>query len=317
MEVDVEKRLRRIEEALDHLKENDRDCKLCPRACRVNREAGERGFCRAGIRPKVFRHAAHHGEEPPISGTKGSGTVFFSHCTMRCIYCQNHRFSQLDQGRELSSAELCEVFFDLQDQGCHNINLVTPTQFMPWILEALNLAYGAGLSLPIVYNTSSYETTGLIETLEGIIDIYLADIRYADPVLAREYSNAPDYVARSREALKAMWHATGPLVLDADGIASRGLIIRHLVLPGHSENTRASLNWIAEGLSTDVAVSLMGQYRPAYKALEHQILSRRITAEEYAAAFEIAQELDFETLFIQPSEAEFPDELFGGRMQET
>ena len=233
---------------------------------------------------------------------------------MRCIYCQNYRFSQLDEGREMSAHELCEGSLSLQDAGCHNVNLVTPTHFLPQILEALRLALNAGYDLPIVYNTSSYETVDTIESLDGVVDIYLADARYADSVLARNYSGAPDYVARSREALKAMWRQVGPLVLDESGTAQKGLTIRHLILPGHLEDTRRVLEWIAANISTDVAVSLMGQYRPAHNAMRHPTLGRCLSKEEYDQALKIAQSLDFETLFVQPPDSTFPDHLFGERM---
>jgi len=310
-----EQRLNRVELALDKLRENLHSCKLCPRACAVDRTAGDRGFCRAATLAKTFRIAPHPGEEPPISGTRGSGTVFFSHCAMKCVYCQNYRFSQLDEGKEMSAHELCEAFLSLQDAGCHNVNLVTPTHFLPQILEALRLALSAGFDLPIVYNTSSYETTDTVEALDGVIDIYLADLRYADSSLGGEYSEAPDYVARSREALRAMWRQVGPLVLDENGIAEKGLIIRHLVLPAHQDDTRRVLEWIAANISTDVAVSLMGQYRPAHNAARHPTLRRRLSPAEYDEALRIARSLDYETLFLQEPDSGFPDELFGEQMR--
>ncbi len=310
-----EERLNRVERALDNLSENLRYCKLCPRACGVDRTAGKRGFCRAATLAKVFRFAPHPGEEPPISGAKGSGTVFFSHCTMKCVYCQNHRFSQLDEGKQMSAHELCEAFLSLQDAGCHNVNLVTPTHFLPQILKALRLALSTGFDLPIVYNTSSYETADTIAALEGVVDIYLADGRYSDSKLAGEYSEAPDYVARSREALRAMWRQVGPLVFDKNDIAQKGLIIRHLVLPGHLVDTRRVLEWIAANISTDVAVSLMGQYRPAHKAVRHPTLGVCLSPAEYDEALKFAQSLDFETLFTQPPDSDFPDDLFGERMR--
>jgi len=234
---------------------------------------------------------------------------------MRCAYCQNYRFSQLGEGREMSTHELRDMFLSLQEAGCHNLNLVTPTHFLPQILEALRLALSGGFNLPIVYNTSSYETVDTIESLDGVVDIYLADARYADPGLAHEYSATPDYVARSREALKAMWRTVGPLVLDKDEIAQRGLIIRRLVLPGHLKDTRRALEWIAANISTDVAVSLMGQYRPAYEAMRHEALGKRLSIAEYDEALKVAQSLDFDTLFVQFPDSAFPDELFGRRMR--
>ncbi|MBN2208214.1 MAG: radical SAM protein [Candidatus Coatesbacteria bacterium] len=309
-----EQRLSCVERALDKLTENLRSCKLCPRSCGVDRAAGQLGFCRAGPLAKVFRFAPHPGEEPPISGKGGSGTVFFSHCTMMCVYCQNHRFSQHDEGRQMTAQELFQAFLSLQEAGCHNLNLVTPSHFLLQILDAMRLALAAGFDLPIVYNTSSYETPEVVAALDGVVDVYLADARYADAKLAAEYSKTPDYVARSREALKAMWRQVGPLVLDERDIAQKGLIIRHLVLPGRLEDTRRALEWIAAEISTDVAVSLMGQYRPAHEAVRNRTLNRRLSPAEYDEALKVAQSFDFETLFIQPPDSGFPDDLFGERM---
>ena len=280
----------------------------------MNRASGERGYCRAGALARVFRFGPHGGEEPPISGTGGSGTVFFAHCTMSCVFCQNYRFSQQDRGKEVSADELSEVFLSLQTAGCHNLNLVTPTHFLPQILEGLKMAFSGGFGLPIVYNTSSYENVDTIESLEGVVDIYLADARYADERLAREYSGAADYVVRSREALKAMWEHSGQLELDGEGIARKGLIIRHLVLPGHLKDTRRVLEWIAKGISTDVAVSLMGQYRPMHRAYGHRTLGRRLSLKEYDEALRFARSLDFETLFVQRPDSDFPADLLGEKM---
>jgi len=309
-----EERASCVERASDNLSENLRSCKLCPRSCGADRAAGQLGFCRAGSLAKVFRFAPHPGEEPPISGAKGSGTIFFSHCTMMCVYCQNYRFSQRDEGREVRAHELFHAFLSLKQAGCHNVNLVTPSHFLPQILEAMRLALSAGFDLPIVYNTSSYEALEIIAALNGVVDVYLADARYADANLAGEYSKTPDYVARSRDALKAMWRQVGPLVLDENDIAQKGLIIRHLVLPGHLDDTRRVLEWTAAEISTNVAVSLMGQYRPAHEAVRHRTLNRRLSPAEYDEALKVAQSFDFETLFIQPPDSGFPDDLFGERM---
>jgi len=233
---------------------------------------------------------------------------------MSCVFCQNYRFSQQDRGKEVSADELSEVFLSLQTAGCHNLNLVTPTHFLPQILEGLKMAFSGGFDLPIVYNTSSYENVDTIESLEGVVDIYLADARYADERLAREYSGAADYVACSREALKAMWEHSGQLELDGEGIARKGLIIRHLVLPGHLKDTRRVLEWIAKGISTDVAVSLMGQYRPMHRACGHRTLGRRLSLKEYDEALRFARSLDFETLFVQRPDSDFPADLLGEKM---
>lgn len=313
---DLDSRLSSIRKAIRQLSGSLSVCNLCPRSCRVDRTAGELGFCQAGMSPKVFRFAPHHGEEPPISGTRGSGTVFLSHCTMSCIYCQNWRFSQKHEGREVQPAELCDMMLKLQDAGCHNVNLVTPTHFLPQTLEALELAAAKGFALPIVYNTSSYERVETIEALSGVVDIYLADARYASPDLAHHYSGAPDYVVRSRNALKAMWHQVGPLVVNDDDVAESGLIIRHLALPGHVDDSKRVLEWIATELSGDVAVSLMSQYRPAYEAVGHPSLGRRLSPSEFEQTLEYAKARNFDTLFVQPPDSDFPDDLFGERMKD-
>ena len=312
--VALQNRQSSVTSALERLRANLDSCKLCPRACGVDRASGERGYCRAGACARVFRFGPHIGEEPPISGTRGSGTVFFAHCTMRCVYCQNYCFSQQDRGKELSAEELCEVFLSLQTARCHNLNLVTPTHFLPQILEGLKMAQAARFDLPIVYNTSSYENTDTIESLDGMVDVYLADARYADEHLAHDYSEAADYVARSREALRAMWRQCGPLVLDEEGIAQMGLIIRHLVLPGHLKDTSRVLEWIAKSISTDVAVSLMGQYRPMHRAASHPTLGRRLPLKEYDEALKVARSLNFETLFVQRPDSDFPEKLLGDKM---
>ncbi|HUT03427.1 MAG TPA: radical SAM protein [bacterium] len=312
--VALQNRQSSVTSALERLRANLDSCKLCPRACGVDRASGERGYCRAGARAKIFRFGPHVGEEPPVSGTRGSGTVFFAHCTMRCIFCQNYRFSQQDRGKEVSADELRGMFLSLQTAGCHNLNLVTPTHFLPQILEGLSMAQAAGFDLPIVYNTSSYENTDTIESLDGMVDVYLADARYADEHLAHDYSEAADYVARSREALRAMWRQCGPLALDGEGIAQKGLIIRHLVLPGHLKDTSRVLEWIAKSISTDVAVSLMGQYRPMHRAVGHRTLGRRLSLEEYDEALKVASSLDFATLFVQRPDSDFPEKLLGDKM---
>jgi len=306
---------RLLADCYEQLVANLHECRLCPRQCRVDRLSGERGFCRAGIQAKVFRFAPHFGEEPPISGRRGSGAIFFSHCTMRCVYCQNHRFSQSDEGKLVSDDELCGLMLRLASAGCHNLNLVTPTQFLPEIIKALGKACRSGFDLPIVYNTSSYERIETVEALDGIVDIYLADAKYADDLVASRYSGTSDYVVSSRAAIEAMWRSVGPLRLNSDGIARRGLIIRHLLLPGHLDSAVRTLEWVASHISTEVAVSLMGQYRPAFEAFRHSGLSRAVSPEEYEEAVRAARSFGFETLFVQQTSAEVEDELFGETMQ--
>lgn len=262
-------------------------CTVCPRRCGVNRLAGETGFCRAGAEPVVASWNVHHWEEPPISGTRGSGTIFLSYCTARCLFCQNYPISQLGVGQRVSTKRLAEMMLELQARGCHNINWVTPTHFVPQILQALALAIPQGFRLPLVYNSSGYDAVETLRLLDGVVDIYLPDAKYADNRIALELSGYPDYVEVNRQALKQIHRQVGSeLVLDEYGIALRGMIIRHLVLPGGLSGTDQVLRWIADELSPLVYVSLMSQYFPAHKAFEHPILRRKISEEEYIAALE-------------------------------
>jgi putative pyruvate formate lyase activating enzyme len=266
-------------------------CDLCPRACGVNRLQGETGFCRAEALPRVASWNAHHGEEPPISGRSGSGTIFFSNCTGRCLFCQNYPISQLGNGQTITDERLASMMLELQRMGCHNINLVTPTHYVPQILQATERAAGKGLRIPLVYNTSGYERVDTLELLDGVIDIYLPDAKYADDTVARELSGFDGYVQADRAALREMRRQVGSaLQLDDQGIAIRGMVIRHLVLPDGLAQTRQVLAWIARELGTDIFVSLMAQYFPAYRASEHPPLDRRITRSEYHDALRALEE---------------------------
>ncbi len=276
-------KLKRTADQLYNMLEN---CSICPRNCRVNR-LKEKGFCKTGLKPKVVNFMPHHGEEPAISGTKGSGTIFFSHCNMACSYCQNFEFSQKGEGREADSAELAQFMLKLQELGCHNLNLVTPTHVMPQILKALLIAIPKGLKLPIVYNTSGYELKSVIELLDGIIDIYLADMRYADNDIAKQYSDAPDYPKYNQEAVKEMRRQVGIAEFDKSSIITRGIIIRHLVLPNKLSGTEKIMEFIAKELSEDTYISLMSQYTPYYRAGEKPKINRRISVQEYEEAREI------------------------------
>lgn len=259
-------------------------CTLCPRKCKVNRLKNQAGFCKTGLKARVCSFMPHHGEEPPVSGTNGSGTIFFSGCNMACAYCQNYQFSQLGEGREVEAGELAGFMLELQKMGCHNINLVSPTHVLPQILEALVLAIPAGLKIPLVYNTGGYELAEIIRLLEGIIDIYLPDMRYSEEKMAIKYSQAPGYPQFNRKAVKEMHRQTGVARIDKDGLIKRGLIIRHLVLPENIPGTDKTMRFIAEELSKDSYISLMSQYLPCYKSMEYPEISRRITEEEYLQA---------------------------------
>ncbi len=224
-------------------------CTLCPRNCGVNRLQGQLGFCRSGFLPTVSSYNAHHGEEPPISGTRGSGTIFFSHCNLSCCYCQNWPISQLGQGQEVTVERLAGMMMELQQRGCHNINFVTPSHMTAQILMALEIAVPQGFNLPLVYNTSGYDSLDSLKLLEGVIDIYLPDIRYTDPRAAERYSGAGDYPAVNQAALKEMWRQVGELQLDDQGIAFRGMLVRHLVLPNGLSQTKEALKFLAGEIS--------------------------------------------------------------------
>lgn len=261
-----------------------RSCSLCPRSCGVDRAAGERGWCGAGARPMVYRHMAHHGEEPPISGTAGSGVVFFSRCTLACVYCQNHQWSQGGLGSERTPADLASMMLGLERAGCHNVNLVSGTQYIPAVLDSLLEASRSGFALPVVWNTSAYESAAGLALLDGVVDIYLADLRYGSPEAALLGSGVRDYVGVSRAALREMRRQVGVLVSDADGVARRGLIVRHLVLPNGLAGTREVMRFVATELGADTFVSLMSQYYPAHRAADVAELARGITPEEWAEA---------------------------------
>jgi putative pyruvate formate lyase activating enzyme len=262
-------------------------CELCPHRCGADRLAGERGVCHMGDQALVASWNLHRWEEPPISGTRGSGTIFFSGCTGRCQFCQNYPISQLGYGDAVTAERLAGMMLELQRKGAHNINFVTPTHFVPHILAALPHAIRGGLRLPLVYNTSGYECAETLCLLEGIVDLWLPDAKYADDAIARRLSGFESYVEHNRTALREIHRQVGDeLVLDGDGIAVRGLIIRHMVLPGGLAGTAEVLRWISSELSPRVHVSLMDQYFPAHRAIGDPLLGRKITPEEYEAALE-------------------------------
>lgn len=278
-------------------------CRVCPRECGANRLKDEKtGFCRSGLNPAVSSVSPHHGEEPPLSGTKGSGTIFFTNCNLKCAYCQNYPISQMGNGAERTIGELACQMLWLQEQGCHNLNLVTPTHVMPQIVKAFGIAKERGFTLPIVYNTSGYESLEALRLLDGIVDIYLPDMRYSDEKLALKYSIAPHYVEINRAAVKEMFRQVGNLELDENGVAKRGLIIRHLVLPGGISGTEGVMKFLAEEISKEVYISLMSQYFPAYKAGEIKELSRRITRDEYEDARRIMDKYGLENGWVQEIE---------------
>jgi len=276
-------------------------CLICPRKCKVNRLKNELGFCKTGSKARVYSFSPHHGEEPPISGTKGSGTIFFSRCNMACVYCQNYKFSQTEAGKEVGREELAEIMLQLQKEGCHNINLVTPTHVLPQILEALNLAIPKGLKIPLVYNTSGYELRDMIKLLSGIVDIYLEDMRYGENEMAVKYSLAPGYPQYNQEATLEMHRQTGVAEFDDEGIITKGLIIRHLVLPNKISGTQKVMEFIAEKISPETYISLMSQYFPYFKAQNLPGISRRISLEEYLEAKKIMKKCGLHNGWTQDS----------------
>jgi len=287
--------LKRVREAYRRLAA----CDLCPHDCGVNRIRGERGICGAGLKPKIASANAHHGEEPPISGTKGSGTVFLSGCSLKCTFCQNFPISQLGNGEEIATLELAKRMLRLQRQGVHNINFVTPTHYLPQILAALWLAIPRGFNLPVVWNSSGYEKTDALQLLDGVVDVYLPDMKYADERFSVELSAAPGYRDCNRAAVSEMLHQVGHLQLDDDGIARNGLIIRHLVLPGGTAGSRETLAWIAEHLGTATHIALMNQYFPAHRAVSSAGLGRKISDAEYDEAVEALEEFGLENGWVQ------------------
>lgn len=289
-------------------------CRLCPHECGADRTAGETGYCRAGTIPELFRHGPHSGEEPPLSGERGSGTLFFSRCTLRCLYCQNYPWSQEGAGRRYTVEELACVLGSLRDQGCHNWNLVSPTPWWPVIRKALALAVHNGERLPVVCNTSGYERPETLVALADVVDIYLTDLRYAQGESAREGSGAADYPDVARKALLEMVRLTGPMDLDEEGIARRGTICRVLILPGKADEAVASLEWLREQAGTDVAVSVMAQYTPAYKAASRAPWDRTITMAEYQKVADAMDSLGFTLGWIQEYGRPPPEGLLGYTM---
>ena len=257
-------------------------CELCPRRCGVDRFEGERGFCAAPGELVIASIFPHHGEEPPLSGTGGSGTVFFSHCTLKCVFCQNYQISHEQEGRPFSVGEMAQKMIGLQERGCHNINLVTATHFLPWVIRALQKASDSGLTLPVVYNCGGYELVETVDLLKDVVDIWLPDMKYGDNVPARRYSAAPDYVEVNQAAIRRMFRQVGPLRCAAEGIAERGLCIWHLVLPNDQSASREVLAFLKNTFDPqDVTISLMAQYRPFYESERHPPISGCLAPVEY------------------------------------
>lgn len=282
------------EEKVEKARELASPCGLCSRRCGVLRFKKPRssplGICKTADKALVSSVGPHFGEEPPLVGSRGSGTIFFSYCNLGCIFCQNYSIAHLGEGRPVSDEELSRMMLRVQALGCHNVNLVTPTHVVPNIIAAVRMAAKKGLQIPLVYNTGGYDSLETIRLLAGIVDIYMPDMKYGESLPAQEFSQAPDYPEVNFAAVKEMHRQVGDLVLVENGIASRGLLVRHLVLPGGLAGTRKVMQFIARDLSKNTYVNIMAQYRPHYKAVGHPQLGRRITVKEYQAALALARE---------------------------
>ena len=274
-----------------------KSCHLCPRACGVNRTAGNVGYCKAGKEIKIARAALHFWEEPPISGENGSGTVFFSYCNMGCVFCQNYGISHEHHGRTVTEGELAEIFIDLQKKGANNINLVTPTHYVPHIIKALDAV--KGLDIPIVYNCGGYESVDTLKMLDGYIDIYLPDFKYADSVLAKKYSKAEDYPIHAKRAIDEMVRQVGSCEFDENGMMKRGIIVRHLVLPSYTDNSKRVIKYLYNTYGDDIYMSIMNQYTPLESVLKYPEINRKVTESEYDEVLDFAVEIGVENAFVQ------------------
>ncbi|NSW82030.1 MAG: radical SAM protein [Syntrophothermus sp.] len=276
---------------VEELKNRLRCCNTCPHHCEVDRLAGERGFCRTGSNPVVASYGPHFGEESVLVGSKGSGTIFFTYCVMRCVFCQNFEISQLGEGEEITTEALADIMISLQRRGCHNINLVSPTHVIPMIVEAVYLAVPKGLAVPLVYNTGGYEDVATLKLLDSIIDIYMPDVKFADNQKARKYTGCRSYFDVAKAAIREMHRQVGDLKIDSQGLAVKGLLVRHLVLPNNLADSEAVLKFLAEDISPNTVVNIMAQYHPAYRTSHYPELARRIRREEYAHVVEFARAL--------------------------
>ncbi|MCF7811500.1 4Fe-4S cluster-binding domain-containing protein [bacterium] len=290
-----------LKERLSLVEELTGSCRLCPRECGVNRLEGEKGVCGIGAAPVYSSANLHYGEEPPISGYKGSGTIFMTGCNLNCKFCQNYPISQLRNGNIINTEILAALMLDLQDRGAHNINFVTPTHQALAIFRALIIAYEKGLRIPLVYNSGGYESLEMLKLWDGIFDVYMPDSKYSDNDTALKISNISEYTKHNQAALKEMQRQVGVLEMDDDGIARRGMLVRHLVLPGGLAGSREALKFIAEEVSKETYISLMSQYFPAHKAVNHKILRRRVSRIEYQQAMDALEEFGLENGWTQPN----------------
>ena len=274
-------------------------CTLCPHNCKVNRLEGKKGRCKCDNTLKIALASLHMFEEPCISGTNGSGTVFFTNCNLNCIYCQNYEISQGGKGKEITIQTLADIFIKQQEKGAHNINLVTPTMYVYQIIEAIKIARKNGLKIPIIYNSNGYENIETIKMLNGYIDVYLPDLKYYTNELSKKYSNVDNYFEVATNAIKEMYSQVGNAIFDDNAIIQKGVIIRHLVLPNHIQNTKNILKWINENMPKDIYVSVMAQYFPTYKAKNDSLINRKLNKKEYKEVFNYLYSLDLQNGYIQ------------------
>lgn len=274
-------------------------CNICPHECNVNRNQGKIGRCKASNKVRIALYSVHDFEEPCISGENGSGTVFFSNCNLNCIYCQNYEISQIGKGKDITIEQLAEIFLKQQEKGVENINLVTPTSYVIQIIEAIKIARQKGLVIPILYNTNAYEKVETLKLLEGYIDIYLPDLKYAENTLGEKYSKVNNYFEIATKAIQEMVRQVGVPELDKDGKMKKGVMVRHLVLPNHIENSKKVLRWLKENLPKDIYISVMAQYFPTYKAKETQELNRKLTKEEWKEIEDYIEKLEIENGYVQ------------------
>ena len=274
-------------------------CNICPHKCQVNRIKGQIGKCKSGNKVKIALYSIHNFEEPCISGKNGSGTIFFSNCNLNCVFCQNYEISQLGQGKEFEISELADIMIKEQEKGVENINLVTPTSYIIQIAESIKIAKGKGLKIPIVYNTNSYENIESLKLLDGLVDIYLPDLKYYYNKLGKRYSNVENYFEIATNAILEMYRQVGNVQIDSNGILQKGVVIRHLVLPNHIENSKKVLKWIKENLDNKVFVSIMAQYFPTYKAKDIEKINRKLTQKEYQEIMEYVDSIGLDNGYMQ------------------
>ncbi len=288
-----------LNQRIEKLFKNLKNCEICPKKCHRDRLAGERGFCQLGQLPMVSAFHLHFGEERVLVGNHGSGTIFFTSCNLSCVFCQNYEISQLRIGEEVSCQRLAQMMIELQNLGCHNINLVSPTSHVPAIVKSLSIAREKGLNLPLVYNTNTYDSVEVLKLLNGIIDIYMPDTKYSSDVNALKYSNAPNYFVIMKKAIKEMHRQVGDLIINEEGIAVKGLLVRHLILPNNLAGTKEIVEFFAKEISKSTFLNIMDQYYPYAKASQYPELSRRISQKEFREAIELAKNAGLKRLYSE------------------